>query len=73
MRSCDKQQQATTTLPIAIDTIIVITNRDGCDQRLHCEAPKRSQEEPLKRNEEGCGNQPQSHKVVLLMNATKVS
>ena len=68
--SRDKQQQAMTTLPIAIDTIIVITNRDGCDQRLHCEAPKRSRDEPLYDKVE-CDNQPQSHKAAFSMNATR--
>jgi hypothetical protein len=70
-RSCDKRQQATTTSPIAMGAIKAITNRNRCDQRLHCEVPKRSQEEPLKRNEEGHGNQPQSHKVAWPTNATR--
>jgi hypothetical protein len=48
-----------------MDTIKAIANCDGHDQRNHCEAPKRSQDEPLKRNEEGLGNQPQSYKAAL--------
>jgi hypothetical protein len=58
MHSCDKQQQARTTLPIVMDPIYAIANRDGHNQRNHREMPKRSQEEPLKRNKEGHGNQP---------------
>jgi hypothetical protein len=54
-------------------TIKAISNWYGRNQRLHHEAPKGSQEEPLKRNEEGRGNQPQSHMAVLLMNATRIS
>jgi hypothetical protein len=58
MHSCNKQQQATMTLPIAMDPINAITNRDGPNQQNHHETPKCSQEEPLKCNKEGCGNQP---------------
>ncbi len=72
MRSCNKQQQATMTKPIAMDAIAVITDRDGHNQRLHREAAKCSRDKPLKRDEEGRGNQPQSHKAVLLANATKL-
>jgi hypothetical protein len=54
-----------------MDAIKAITNCNGCNQRLHHEAQKHSQSEPLKRNEEGHGNQPQSHKAVLPMIATK--
>ncbi len=73
MRSCDMQQQATRTSPIAMDAIIVITNCNGCNQCLHHEVPKRSQNKPLKCNEEGRGNQPQSHKAVLPMKTTRAS
>jgi hypothetical protein len=48
-----------------------IANRNGRNQHNHHEMPKRSWEEPLKRNEEGHGNQPQSHKAALLTNATR--
>jgi hypothetical protein len=70
---CGKQQQATTTLPIAMGAIEAITDRDGCNQRLHREVPKRSQEEPFKRNKEGRGDQPWSHKAASPMNATRAS
>ncbi len=73
MRSCNKQQQAMTTSPIVMDTINAIAICDGRNHRNHCETPKRSREEPLKRNEEGRGNQPQSHEAALLMNATRAS
>ncbi len=56
-----------------MDAIIAITNCNGRNQCLHCEAPKRSQDEPLKRNEEGCGDQPQSHKPALPTNMTRAS
>ncbi len=56
------------TLPIAIKAI---SNCDGCNQCLHPEAPKHSWSKPLKRNKEGHGNQPQSHKAALPTNATK--
>jgi hypothetical protein len=69
--SCDKQKQATTTLPIVMDAIKAITNRDGRDQHLHREVQKCSQTKPLKCNEEGHGNQSQSHKAALLTNAAK--
>jgi hypothetical protein len=52
-------------------TIKAIINCYGRNQRLHCEVPKRSREEPLKRNEEGRGNQPQSHMAALPTNATR--
>jgi hypothetical protein len=71
--SCNKQQQATTTLPIMMGAIKAITYCDGHDQCLHCEVPKRSQDEPLRRNEEGRDNQPQSHKVALPTNTTRAS
>jgi hypothetical protein len=54
-----------------MDAIKAITNSDGHNQRNHREMPKRSQEEPLKRNEDGRGNQPWSHKAALLTNATR--
>jgi hypothetical protein len=60
-----------TTLPIAIDAIKSITDCNGRNQFLHCEVQKRSQSKPLKRNEEGRGNRPQSHKEALPMNVTK--
>ncbi len=60
--SCNKQQQATTTLPIVMDAIQAIANHDGCDQRNHREVPKCSQDEPLKRDKEGCGDQHQSRR-----------
>jgi hypothetical protein len=44
MCSCNKQQQAMKTLPIATDAIIAITDCNGRDQRLHHEVPKRSQD-----------------------------
>ncbi len=53
--------------------IKAINDHYGCNQHLHCEAPKCSQEEPLKRNKEGCGNQPQSHTAALPTNATRAS
>jgi hypothetical protein len=71
--SCNKQQQATMTLPITIEAIIAITNHNGCNERHHCERPKCSQDKPLKRNKEGCGNQPQSHKAALPTSATRAS
>jgi hypothetical protein len=60
-----------TTLPIAMDTINAIANRDGRNQRNHREMPKHSQEEPLKCNKKRCGDQSQSHEAVLLTNATR--
>jgi hypothetical protein len=71
--SCNKQQQATKTLPIAMKAIKAITNCDGRNQCHHHELPKRSRDKPLKPNKEGRGNQPQSHKVALPTNATKPS
>jgi hypothetical protein len=62
MRICNKRQQATTTLPIAMNALKAITNCNGHDQRNHCEAPKCSQDEPLKRDKEGCGDQHQSRR-----------
>ncbi len=56
MRSCNKQQQVTTTLPIAMDATVAITDCNGHDQHLHPEAPKCSQEVPLKRDKGGHGN-----------------
>ncbi len=69
--SCVKQQQLTTTWSIVMDAIEAITNHNGPNQRHHCEAPKRSQDKPLKRNEEGRGYQPQSHKAALPRNVTR--
>jgi hypothetical protein len=69
--SRDKQQQAMTTLPIAMDAIKAIANCNGRDQHNHRETPKRSQEEPLKCNKEDRDDQSQSHKVASLMNATR--
>ncbi len=54
-----------------MDAIKAITNRDGRDQHLHREVQKCSQTKPLKCNEEGHGNQSQSHKAALLTNAAK--
>jgi hypothetical protein len=59
-------------LPIAMVAINAITNRVERDQCHHCEAPKFSQNKPLKHNKEGCGNQPQSHKAALPTNATRL-
>ncbi len=59
------------TLPIAMGAIKAITDCYGHNQHLHCEKPKRSREEPLKRNKEGCGNQPWSHTTALPTNATR--
>jgi hypothetical protein len=69
--SWDKQEQITTTLPIAMDAIKAIANHNGCNQRNHLEAPKCSREMPLKRNKEGHGNQPQSHMAALPTNAMR--
>ncbi len=71
MRSCNKWQQATMTLPIAMYAMDSIANCDGRNQCNHCEMPKRSWEEPLKCNKEGRGNQHQSHKAALSTNATR--
>jgi hypothetical protein len=60
-----------TTLPIAMDAIKATTNCNGRYQRHHCQAPKRSQDETLKRSKEGCGNQPQKHKTALTTNTTR--
>jgi hypothetical protein len=60
-----------TTWPIAMDAIKANIDHDGRNQCHHHEAPKRSQDKPLKCNKDGHGNQPQSHKVALLMNATR--
>jgi hypothetical protein len=62
-----------TTLPIVMDAIKGITDGNGRNQCHHCEVPKRSQDEHLKRNEEGCGNQPRSYKAALPMNAPRAS
>ncbi len=56
-----------------MDAIKAIANWDGCNQCNHCEAPKRSQDEPLQHNKEGRGNQLQSHKAALPMNTTRAS
>jgi hypothetical protein len=58
----DKQQQATTPSPIAMDAIKVITNCNGRNQCHHCEASKLLQNEPLKFDKEGRGDQLWSHK-----------
>jgi hypothetical protein len=71
MRSCNKQQQAMMILPIVMAVIYAIINRHGHNQRNHREMPKHSQEEPLKRNKEGHGNQPWSYKAASLTNATR--
>jgi hypothetical protein len=73
MNSCNKRQQATMTSPIVMGAIKAITDRYGHDQRLHREAPKRSQEGHLKCNEEGRDNQPRSHTAALPMNTTRAS
>jgi hypothetical protein len=54
-----------------IGTIKAITNCNEQNQGHHCEAPKRSQDKPLTRDEEGRGNQPWSHKAALPTNATR--
>jgi hypothetical protein len=59
------------TTPITMGAIKAITNCNGHKQRLHCEVPKHSREEPLKRNEEGHGNQPQSHMAASSIDATR--
>jgi hypothetical protein len=69
--SCNKRQQATTTLQIAMDTIKAIANCNGCNQCNHCEAQKRSQDEPLKRDKEGRGDHPRSYKAALPTNTTR--
>jgi hypothetical protein len=56
-----------------MDTVKAITNRDGRNQHHHCEAPKHSQGEHFKRNKDGHGNPPQSHKAALPTNATRAS
>jgi hypothetical protein len=58
MRNCDKQQQALATLPTMMDAINAIANCNGRNQHNHCEMTKCSQEERLKCNKEGHGNQP---------------
>jgi hypothetical protein len=54
-----------------MDVFKAITNQNRCNQRHHCEAPKPSQDKPLKRDKEGHGNQPQSHKEALPTNETR--
>ncbi len=54
-----------------MDANNTITDCNRCNQCHHSEVPKRSQEEPLKRNKEGHGNQPQSHKEALPTNGTR--
>jgi hypothetical protein len=54
-----------------MDAIKAFTDCNRCDLRHHCEAPKRSRDKLLKHNEEGRGNQPQSHKAALPMNTTR--
>jgi hypothetical protein len=56
-----------------MDTIKAITNCNGWDQHHQREAPKHLQDKPLKRNKEGRGNQPQSHKAALMTNAARAS
>ncbi len=53
--------------------IKAITNCNGHNQRYHCEVPKCSWDKSLKRDEEGHGNQPWSHKAALPTNASKAS
>jgi hypothetical protein len=60
--SCKNHQQSLTTLPIAMDTIKAITNHNGDNHCHHHEAPKRSHDKPLKRNEKGRDNQHRSQK-----------
>ncbi len=71
--SCNKQQQLTTTWPIAMDAIKAITDCDGCNQHHHHEALRPWRDKPLNCDEEGHGNQPQSHKAALPTNATRAS
>ncbi len=59
-RSCNKQQQLMMTWPIMMDANKAITDCDRRNQRHHRDAPTHSQDKPLKRNEEGSGNQPQA-------------
>jgi hypothetical protein len=54
-----------------MDAVKVITDRDERDQCHHCEALKCSRDEPLNRDKESHGNQPQNHKVALPTNATR--
>ncbi len=56
-----------------MDTIKFITNCNGCNQCHHREALKCSRDKPLNCKEEGCGDQPQSHKAALPTNATRAS
>ncbi len=63
------QLQQAMASPTAMDAMKAITDCNGRNQRHHCEAPKRSQDEPLKHDEEGRSNQPQSHKAALPTNA----
>jgi hypothetical protein len=60
-----------TTWLIVMVAIKAITNRDGCNQRHHREALKRSQDEPLNCDKEGRGDKSQSHKAALPTNATR--
>jgi hypothetical protein len=69
--SCNKQQQATMTLPIAMEAIEAITDHNEHDEFHHCETPKCSRDEPFKRNKEGCGDQPRSHKEALPISTTR--
>ena len=55
--SHDKQRQAMTPSAVAMDTIKVITNRNGRNQCHHHEASTLLQNKPPERNEEGRGNQ----------------
>jgi hypothetical protein len=54
-----------------MDAIKAITDCNRRDQHHHCEAQKRSLDKLLKRDEEGHGNHPQSHKAALRMNTTR--
>jgi hypothetical protein len=56
-----------------MDAIKAITDHNRRNQRHHPEAPKHSQDEPLKQEKKGHGNQPQSYKAALLMNKMRAS
>ncbi len=72
-RSCDKQEQAMTTLPSTMGTSKAIINGNGGNQCHHCDVPKYSWDGPLLPNKEGRGDQPWSHKTALPTNATRAS
>jgi hypothetical protein len=56
-----------------MDAIKAKTDHNGCNQRHHHEALKRSRDKPLNRSEEGRGNKSKSHKAALPTNATRAS